>query len=71
MLNDILVRLAKDLELPLVATNDVHYAEREDAEAHLEEAQKKKPDSLRSSVALASGSAASSASISFCMARPA
>ena len=35
VLNDILVRLAKDLDLPLVATNDVHYAEREDAEAHL------------------------------------
>jgi DNA polymerase-3 subunit alpha len=35
VLNDILVRLARDLELPLVATNDVHYAERTDAEAHL------------------------------------
>jgi len=35
VLNDILVNLARDLELPLVATNDVHYAERTDAEAHL------------------------------------
>ncbi len=35
ILNEILVRLANDLELPLVATNDVHYAERSDAEAHL------------------------------------
>jgi DNA polymerase-3 subunit alpha len=35
ILNEILVRLARDLELPLVATNDVHYAERADAEAHL------------------------------------
>jgi DNA polymerase-3 subunit alpha len=35
VLNGILVRLARDLELPLVATNDVHYAERSDAEAHL------------------------------------
>ena len=29
-----LLRLAKDLKLPLVATNDLHYAHREDAEAH-------------------------------------
>jgi DNA polymerase-3 subunit alpha len=35
VLNGILVRLARDLGLPLVATNDVHYAERADAEAHL------------------------------------
>jgi DNA polymerase-3 subunit alpha len=35
VLNGILVDLAKSLDLPLVATNDVHYAEREDAEAHL------------------------------------
>ena len=35
VLAEILTRLAKDLELPLVATNDVHYAERTDAEAHL------------------------------------
>jgi DNA polymerase-3 subunit alpha len=35
ILNDILVRLARDVGLGLVATNDVHYAERADAEAHL------------------------------------
>ena len=35
VLNGILVDLAKALDLPLVATNDVHYAEKEDAEAHL------------------------------------
>jgi DNA polymerase-3 subunit alpha len=35
VLNEILVRLAGQLSLPLVATNDVHYAERSDAEAHL------------------------------------
>src|SRR5580692_11368117 len=35
ILNEILVRLAGELGLPLVATNDVHYAERSDAEAHL------------------------------------
>jgi DNA polymerase-3 subunit alpha len=35
IINGILVGLARDLELPLVATNDVHYAERSDAEAHL------------------------------------
>ncbi|GAA5034090.1 DNA polymerase III subunit alpha [Actinopolymorpha pittospori] len=29
-----LLRLAKDLSLPLVATNDLHYVEREDAPAH-------------------------------------
>ncbi len=31
--NPMLVRLAKKLELPLVATNDVHYLRREDAES--------------------------------------
>jgi DNA polymerase III subunit alpha len=35
VLNGILINLARELELPLVATNDVHYAERGDAEAHL------------------------------------
>ncbi|HEX4445302.1 MAG TPA: DNA polymerase III subunit alpha [Polyangiaceae bacterium] len=35
VLNEILLGLARDLDLPLVATNDVHYAERSDAEAHL------------------------------------
>jgi DNA polymerase-3 subunit alpha len=35
VLNGILVDMARELDLPLVATNDVHYAEREDAEAHL------------------------------------
>ena len=35
VVNEILVRLAKELELPLVATNDVHYGAREDAEAQL------------------------------------
>jgi DNA polymerase-3 subunit alpha len=35
VVNAILVRLARELGLPLVATNDVHYAERADAEAHL------------------------------------
>ncbi len=35
VLNGILAELAKRLELPTVATNDVHYAEKEDAEAHL------------------------------------
>ena len=29
-----LLRLAKDLNLPLVATNDLHYTRKEDAEAH-------------------------------------
>jgi DNA polymerase-3 subunit alpha len=33
--NGILAKLAHDLELPLLATNDVHYPERADAEAHL------------------------------------
>src|ERR1019366_2656144 len=35
VVNGILLGLARELELPLVATNDVHYAERSDAEAHL------------------------------------
>ncbi|HTG53936.1 MAG TPA: DNA polymerase III subunit alpha, partial [Gemmatimonadaceae bacterium] len=35
VVNDILVKLAREIDLPLVATNDVHYAERVDAEAHL------------------------------------
>ncbi|MEO8878424.1 MAG: PHP domain-containing protein, partial [Polyangiaceae bacterium] len=35
VLNQILVEEAKKLGLPLIATNDVHYAGREDAEAHL------------------------------------
>ncbi|MGH7297425.1 MAG: DNA polymerase III subunit alpha, partial [Polyangiaceae bacterium] len=35
VLNGILVKLAGELALPLVATNDVHYPERSDAEAHL------------------------------------
>jgi DNA polymerase-3 subunit alpha len=35
VLNEILVGLAQGMGLPLVATNDVHYPERSDAEAHL------------------------------------
>ncbi len=35
VLNGILVDLARALELPIVATNDVHYAQKDDAEAHL------------------------------------
>ncbi|HRG96198.1 MAG TPA: DNA polymerase III subunit alpha [Polyangiaceae bacterium] len=35
ILNGILCDLAKRVELPLVATNDVHYGARDDAEAHL------------------------------------
>jgi DNA polymerase-3 subunit alpha len=35
VLNGILVDLARKLDLPLVATNDVHYASQEDAEAHV------------------------------------
>lgn len=35
VLSGILSKLARDLDLRLVATNDVHYAERTDAEAHL------------------------------------
>ncbi len=34
VLNGILVDLAKRFELPLVATNDAHYAAKDDAEAH-------------------------------------
>ncbi len=35
VVNEILVRLAKDLALPLVATNDVHFQARDDGEAQL------------------------------------
>jgi DNA polymerase-3 subunit alpha len=35
VLNGILVDLAKHFDLPLVATNDVHYPSKDDAEAHL------------------------------------
>jgi DNA polymerase-3 subunit alpha len=35
VLNGILVDLAKRFDLPIVATNDVHYAAKDDAEAHL------------------------------------
>jgi DNA polymerase-3 subunit alpha len=35
VLNGILLDLSKRFELPLVATNDVHYASKDDAEAHL------------------------------------
>jgi DNA polymerase-3 subunit alpha len=35
VLNRILVDLARDLDLPIVATNDVHYAERTDAPAQM------------------------------------
>jgi DNA polymerase-3 subunit alpha len=35
VLNGLLTELAQKLSLPLVATNDVHYAEAADAEAHL------------------------------------
>jgi len=35
ILNSILIDLAKKHELPVVATNDVHYATSDDAEAHL------------------------------------
>ncbi|MGC2872390.1 DNA polymerase III subunit alpha [Ihubacter sp. mB4P-1] len=34
MINPQLVKLSKELEIPLVATNDVHYVKQEDAEAH-------------------------------------
>lgn len=33
-INPDLIRLSKELDIPLVATNDVHYVQREDAEAH-------------------------------------
>ena len=32
--NSVLIPLARELEIPLVATNDTHYLNREDAEAH-------------------------------------
>ncbi|WP_027307624.1 DNA polymerase III subunit alpha [Caloramator sp. ALD01] len=32
--NELLVKLSKETGIPLVATNDVHYVEREDAKAH-------------------------------------
>ncbi len=32
--NELLVRIGAELDIPLVATNDVHYTRREDAEAH-------------------------------------
>ena len=35
ILNEIMIENARKLDLPLVATNDVHYASRDDAEAHL------------------------------------
>jgi DNA polymerase-3 subunit alpha len=35
VINGILLGLARELDLPLVVTNDVHYPERSDAEAHL------------------------------------
>lgn len=35
IVNDILVRAARRMNLPVVATNDVHYARREDAQAQL------------------------------------
>jgi DNA polymerase-3 subunit alpha len=35
VLNDILLQHARTLGLPLVATNDVHFPERDDAQAHL------------------------------------
>ncbi|WP_394828866.1 DNA polymerase III subunit alpha [Pendulispora albinea] len=35
VLNEIMIENARKLDLPLVATNDVHYASRDDAEAHL------------------------------------
>ena len=33
-INPEIIRLSKELDIPLVATNDVHYIKREDAEAH-------------------------------------
>jgi DNA polymerase-3 subunit alpha len=35
VLNDILLKHARSLELPIVATNDVHFPEKDDAQAHL------------------------------------
>jgi DNA polymerase III subunit alpha len=35
VLNDVLVKAARELELPLVATNDVHFMGREDGVAHI------------------------------------
>jgi len=32
--NGLLIKLAKEMEIPLVATNDCHYLKKEDAEAH-------------------------------------
>ena len=32
--NQLLVRMHEELDIPLVATNDVHYTRKEDAEAH-------------------------------------
>ncbi len=34
MINPELVRLSRELDIPMVATNDVHYVKKEDAEAH-------------------------------------
>jgi len=34
MVNEHLLRIAKDLRLPLICSNDVHYLRREDADAH-------------------------------------
>ncbi|MGN0709168.1 MAG: DNA polymerase III subunit alpha [Anaerovoracaceae bacterium] len=34
MINPSLIRLSKELDIPLVCTNDVHYVHQEDAEAH-------------------------------------
>ncbi|MFQ9892577.1 MAG: PHP domain-containing protein, partial [Emergencia sp.] len=34
MINPQLVKLSKELDIPMVATNDVHYVRQEDAEAH-------------------------------------
>jgi len=34
MINPMLVKLSKELDIPLVATNDVHYVKQEDAEWH-------------------------------------
>ncbi len=34
LVNPLLIRMARELDIKLVATNDVHYIDREDAEAH-------------------------------------